>query len=162
MIRKAQKEDIPRIFEIYSFAREYMKKIGNPNQWGDIHPPKDLVLFHFEKSELYVDEIDGVVEGVFALIFGNDETYSYIENGKWPNNEKYATMHMVASSCNVKGAFKRFCNYAKGRTDNLRIDTHIENKVMINCITKNGFVHCGRIYLSNGSPREAYHWTKNK
>ena len=39
----------------------------------------------------------------------------------------------------------------------LRIDTHADNHVMQDLVTRNGFVYCGRILLANGSPRLAYH-----
>ena len=32
--------------EVYQIAREYMKKTNNPNQWGDTHPPLELIKDH--------------------------------------------------------------------------------------------------------------------
>ena len=37
-IRKAQREDLPRIEEIYAYARKFMAETGNPNQWGNTTP----------------------------------------------------------------------------------------------------------------------------
>lgn len=34
MIRKAEKEDLPRIYEIYETARQFMRENGNHAQWG--------------------------------------------------------------------------------------------------------------------------------
>ena len=43
-IRKATEQDLPRMMEIYAFAREYMKEHGNPNQWGPTNwPPETLI-----------------------------------------------------------------------------------------------------------------------
>ncbi len=160
MIRKAQKEDMPRILEIYEIAREYMRNSGNPNQWGDNHPEVSKIENNLNLGQLYVYENNNRILGVFALIFGEDETYSYIEGGNWLNDEPYVTMHMVASSGEEKGIFDRFCNFAKEKCDNVRIDTHRENLTMQHCILKHGFSYCGVIYLLNGDPRLAYHWKK--
>lgn len=35
VIKKAQAGDLPRILEIYAYAREFMKRTGNPNQWKE-------------------------------------------------------------------------------------------------------------------------------
>lgn len=158
MIRKALESDKDRIFEIYETAREFMRKTGNPNQWGNSHPPADSVLEHLSHGELYVYDDGGRVQGVFALVSGRDRTYAYIEDGQWLNDEPYLAMHMVASSGEVKGVFGRFCRYAKQQCGNVRIDTHYDNLIMQHCIEKNGFRHCGRIFLEDGSPRKAYQW----
>ena len=42
-IRKAIPSDYNRIMEIYAIAREYMKNSGNPNQWKDSYPEKNIV-----------------------------------------------------------------------------------------------------------------------
>ena len=33
-IRKTTESDFDRIMEIYAYAREFMARTGNPNQWG--------------------------------------------------------------------------------------------------------------------------------
>ena len=38
-IRNARMEDLPVIQDIYAYARGFMAKTGNPNQWGQHHPP---------------------------------------------------------------------------------------------------------------------------
>ncbi len=40
VIKKAQAGDLPRILEIYAYAREFMKRTGNPNQWKENAPQK--------------------------------------------------------------------------------------------------------------------------
>lgn len=45
-IRKATRDDLNTMQEIFRCAREYMKKEGNPSQWGDSRPP----LFLIEKD----------------------------------------------------------------------------------------------------------------
>ena len=33
-IRKTTEKDFPRVMEIYAYARDFMAKTGNTNQWG--------------------------------------------------------------------------------------------------------------------------------
>ena len=47
-------------------------------------------------------------------------------------------------------------NYALQHSDNIKIDTHHDNKVMQHQLEKEGFVRCGIIKLENGEPRIAY------
>lgn len=162
MIRVAKNEDMQRILEIYEIARNNMRKSGNPNQWGDNYPTVEILEEHVKARRLFVDEIEGKVCGVFALVFGIDEYYQYIEDGNWLNEDDYATLHVVASSGEVKGAFERFFNFAKSKSNNIRIDTHMDNLIMQGCIKKQGFEYCGRIFVRNHSPRLAYQWVKNR
>ena len=39
---------------------------------------------------------------------------------------------------------------------NLRADTHKDNIIMQNLLTRNGFIRCGIVYVSNGTARIAY------
>lgn len=162
VIRRAREEDMARIQEIYSIARNTMKKSGNPTQWGENYPTQDILKEHMLKKQLYVNVVDQRVQGVFALVAGADKTYEYIEDGQWLNEENYVTMHLVASSGEIKGVFEQFCNYAKEQCSHVRIDTHMDNKIMQHCIEKQGFVHCGRIYVRDHSPRLAYQWSEFK
>ena len=34
IIRHSKEEDLPRMMEIYAYARDFMAEHGNPNQWG--------------------------------------------------------------------------------------------------------------------------------
>ena len=41
IIRKSETSDLPRMLEIYEYARAFMAEHGNPNQWGPTGwPPK--------------------------------------------------------------------------------------------------------------------------
>lgn len=160
MIRKAASDDMPRILEIFGIAREYMRQNGNPTQWGDSRPPADSVEKQLSLGNLYVEEKDGRVLGVCAVVPGDDEFYSYIEDGAWPDSDAYVTMHMTASSGETKGIFDSFFAFAKSFGLNVRIDTHENNAVMRHCIGKHGFVYCGRVYVSDGTPRMAFQWTR--
>ena len=162
-IRKAIENDLERCLEIYANAREYMRENGNPDQWGTEYPYDYLIKEDIELGRLYVVDCDGVVEGVFLMESGPDETYLEIE-GEWLNNEPYYVIHRIASSGNAKGVVNLAVEYALQFTKNVRIDTHEKNLTMQKVLTKIGFKHCGTIYVfapwEGKSPRMAYHLAK--
>lgn len=52
-IRKAEKSDLEEILKIYACARKFMKKNGNPTQWGDSWPlDEDIAKNIDEKKQL--------------------------------------------------------------------------------------------------------------
>lgn len=44
MIRLAEFKDLSKILKIYEIARKFMTDNNNPSQWGDKHPPKELIM----------------------------------------------------------------------------------------------------------------------
>lgn len=153
MIRKATSADLPALERLYAGAREYMKRSGNPNQWGDSNPPLEVLEGDIGAGQLYVIEENGI-RGAFALIFGADPTYGYIE-GEWLQTGPYATIHRLAGD-GSGGIFALAVEYALSQTEFLRIDTHADNATMHHLLQKHGFSRCGVIYLRNGAPRVAY------
>lgn len=160
MIRKAKLDDLEDILNIYSYAREYMKKNGNGTQWGNTHPAKYLIEDDIKKGISYVLYDDEVLYGVFALIYGIDPTYQKIYNEKWEDDTLYATIHRIASNGRKQGVFKESIDFAKTLYNHLRIDTHENNKVMQHSILKAGFKYCGNIITSDNTPRLAYEYLK--
>lgn len=154
-IRKAVTGDWEQILAIYQRARDYMRQTGNPNQWKDSWPTPEVLAEDIAIGQLYVLEDTGVLHGVFALIPGDDPTYSYIE-GSWLNSEPYATIHRIASAGLCKGILAECLAWCDTLYKNLRIDTHHDNAVMQHLLAKHGFTRCGIIYLENGEPRIAY------
>lgn len=159
-IKNAVDTDFDRIMKIYRCAQDYMINSGNPNQWGHFYPPASLVKDDIRNDVCRVIYDENGIHGVFSLFEGEDCTYKHIENGSWLNDEKYLTIHRVAGDGEVHGLFRCAVNYCKGIARNIRIDTHADNLTMQKLIEKNGFVRCGIIYTSDGSPRIAYQWTE--
>lgn len=159
-IRKAEKDDLDAIMNIYSIAQDFMIENGNPNQWGHSYPSSELIKDDIANGVCHVICEDDTPHGVFALFNGDEPTYEYIENGKWLNDDAYVTIHRIASDGKANGIFKSAIDYCKDLSDNIRIDTHNSNLIMQKLIEKNGFVKCGRIYVADGTPRIAYQWKK--
>ena len=154
-IRPAIWDDLPRIMEIYAAARDFMRRAGNPNQWGNNNPPRSSVEEDIQHGVCRVAEEDGRIYAVFALIPGPDPTYAKID-GAWLNERPYAVMHRVATDGSRHGVMQEILAYAGLFYNELRIDTHKDNIVMQRAVLRGGFKYCGIIYLATGDPRLAY------
>ena len=64
MIRKARKDDLNRILEIYDIAKSYMRKNGNLNQWNNNYPNEEILLNDINNSSLYVYENNNIIHAV--------------------------------------------------------------------------------------------------
>ena len=160
MIRLATISDYKRLLQIFEAAKQFMKNTGNPNQWSEDYPGVKFID-EIKSGEVYVFDEDNHIYGAFLLHIGIDKTYNYIE-GKWLNDNLYGTIHRVASDGSHKGLFVEMLDFCKTKVDDLRIDTHEDNKVMQKLILDNGFEYCGIIYIENGEPRRAYQLTRDK
>ncbi len=154
-IRKATPWDLPRIREIYEVARQFMRKNGNHSQWGKGDEPEALIEEDICQGNLYVLE-EADIHAVFAFIIGEDPTYQEIEEGNWKSEEPYAAVHRVASDGTVQGVLGHVMDYCSAQVPHIRIDTHMDNKVMQHVLEKYGFVSCGIVHVPDGSPRIAY------
>lgn len=156
-IIKGSLDRLDEIMEVYKIAREFMRKTNNPNQWGDNHPPRDLIKKHILEGNLYIGiNQSNEILFSFALIFGEDPTYKVIENGKWIDDSNYGTIHSLASAQKIDYVFDYILAFSLTKIDHIRIDTHEDNKVFQHILEKHNFKKCGVIYLLDGSPRLAY------
>jgi RimJ/RimL family protein N-acetyltransferase len=151
--------EIAQILEIYAHARAQMAANGNPTQWGDSYPPRELLEEDIRSNRLFVYMLNGRMEAVFAFISGEDPTYAQID-GAWLNDEPYGTLHRVASAGTRHGVGAEIIAWCMERCDNLRADTHADNKTMQHVLESNGFTRCGIIHVADGSPRIAYQKVK--
>lgn len=154
-VRNAEFEDLDRIEEIYAYAREFMARTGNPNQWGKKTPPHEQLIQDILERKLYVMEADGGIHGVFYFWIGEDPTYGYMENGTWRSTAPYGTIHRIAGD-GSGGVLKTAVAFAAAKISHIRIDTHHDNVVMQNALARQGFEKRGIIYIADGSPRIAY------
>ena len=155
VIRTALREDLPRIEEIYAYARRFMAETGNPNQWGNTTPRTSLLEDDIEKGLLFVMTHEDQIHGVFYFYIGSDPTYGEIEDGQWRSDTPYGTIHRIAGD-GSGGVLAAAVSFGKERINHIRIDTHHDNKIMQKAIAKQGFRRSGIIHLENGSPRIAY------
>ena len=158
-VRKTTIKDFQKILSIYAYARQQMKLTGNPDQWGDDHPPETVIITDIEKGNSYVIEDNHQICGVFAFIIGDEPAYQIIE-GKWLNDKPYGTIHRVASNGTKKGILYECLKFCQSQFPNTRIDTYHDNKIMQHLLEKYGYTKCGIVHLADGSPRIGYQKTR--
>lgn len=158
-VRRTQKEDLPRIAQIYHDARVRMHAGGNPTQWIN-HPKMSLIEADIEAGKSFVIEQDGEICGTFYSALEDDPTYHTTENGHWCNDDPYCVIHRIAGDGVHRGIMQTAVEYVQTICPNIRIDTHENNAAMQHVLSKLGFVRCGMIYIqdeySDHSPRVAF------
>lgn len=172
-IRKANKEDLATIQDIFARARKLMAANGNPTQWGTTWPPVELIEEDIDKRRAMVlvdNDGDGNIcdDGkngaerilaYFAVCEGDEPTYAEID-GCWLDDDAYVTVHRLASS-GLRGHSAKAClDWVLAHYGNLRCDTHPDNKAMLHVFESDGFTRCGIIHVMNvtttPAPRIAY------
>lgn len=166
MVRKATYEDVPELMEVFGKAREIMRASGNMHQWSDGYPSEEIIRKDIEEGVCYVhcdrklNEETGKREeriiATMAFIPGPDPTYAKIHNGQWIDESPYYVIHRIAAAEPGHNVAFMLLDWAFLQTGNIRIDTHKDNVIMQHILAKQGFTHCGTIYLANGDPRETY------
>ena len=160
IIRRSALEDIPQMQAIFNIARRFMAETGNPNQWEADYPSEALLREDIESGDSHVILKDNRIAATFLLRGGIDPTYNTIYDGEWTNDYPYATIHRIAGNGEMKGILHLAMQYALRYHNNIRIDTHRDNKVMRNAVKKEGFKYCGIIHCRDGSERLAFQYTK--
>ena len=141
-IRKSRPEDIDKIMPVYDSARQFMRSKG--------------ILADIAAGNHYIGiDSKGMPAMVFALILGPDPTYDIIEDGAWPHNGPYGTIHRLASTGRHRGILAACTAYALKLADTIRLDTHADNSAMLTAAGRLGYVRCGVIYCQDGTPRIA-------
>lgn len=160
--RKGKKSDLKKIIEMVNQAKEYFK-LNNINQWQNGYPCFETILNDIENGCNYVLEKEGIIVASTAVMFGREETYDKIYEGKWLTNEDYTVIHRIVVDNKFKGlglASKILDEVEviskKKNIYSIKIDTHKDNLSMQNFIYKNNFKYCGRIILKDGQERVAF------
>ena len=154
-IRKTAVDDIDEVCRIYAWARQFMRETGNPNQWTNEFPNKEIVSDDIQEGKSYVCLNDGEIYAVFYFNVETEPTYSKID-GTWLNDEPYGIVHRIARSSKAKGAGAFCLEWCFEQCRNVRIDTHRDNSPMISLLNKLGYSKCGIIWLENGDERVAF------
>ena len=155
-IRRSTIADIDNIISIFDSAKKYMRANNNVSQWSDGYPDEETIRTDIENGNSYVGEnYDGELVLTFAFIKGEDPTYRVIK-GKWLNDNPYGTIHRIASNGKTRGVLRRSCEYCFKEVENIRIDTHQDNRPMLQALKNLGFQRCGEIICRDGTARIAF------
>ena len=161
--RKGVEGDLERIMELVADAQSWFRG-QNIDQWQDGYPTREIILSDVLGGENYIVELNGVAVATAVISFAGEPTYSEIKGRGWLNENYYAVVHRiaVADECRRKGVAKEILHFteelcAERGVCDIRIDTHRDNVAMRSLLKKMGYTHCGRITLTSGAFREAYH-----
>ncbi|MCQ2095835.1 MAG: GNAT family N-acetyltransferase [Bacteroidaceae bacterium] len=156
-IRLSSVRDIPMMREVLSEAKAKMRESGNMSQWTGDYPSDEMLADDIRRGVSYVVECRGAIVATFVLAVCADPTYATIHEGGWVDDMRpYGTIHRIGSRKGYHGILEAVLRFAGGIIDNVRIDTHRDNKPMRHLLEKLGFTYCGIIYLLNGDERLAY------
>lgn len=155
-IRKTQPNELDPILSVYEYARQFMQKSGNKNQWIDGYPTREIVETDIRNGHSYTIRENEKLLGVFSLMPGPEPNYQKIYQGKWLNDEPYGVIHRLAAAPGVRGIGTYCIDWCSRQYKNTRVDTHRDNLIMQKILQRNGFIFCGRIRIKNGSERMAY------
>ena len=155
---------IDAVTKIVADARTRIGRLGI-DQWQYGYPSRDVIAEDIRAGRSFVarDE-DGSLCAVFTVIFDGEPVYREIFDGAWHTDENdYLAVHRIAVAGDklrggvASGAMKFVEGMAKemGRKS-VRIDTHEGNIPMRAMLSRNGYVHCGSVYLESGEHRVAY------
>lgn len=165
-IRNAEPKDAARILEIIESAKLSIRALGI-DQWQNGYPNMESVLSDIDNGIGRVLEENGEILAAAAVYVGNEPTYDRIYDGAWlTGNDTYGIIHRIAVAPEGKnrGAASQMMAYCmalsqKAGVSSLRCDTHPGNVIMRHTLEKNGYHHCGTIYLEDGSARVGYEKT---
>lgn len=158
-IRSAVIADLGTVLNLIDSGRKTMMASGNTRQWDASHPSHKQIEEDIAGGVSYLLTEDGRPIATFAFMPGPEPTYARIYGGKWLNDNPYHVIHRVAGLPGYGGVFYDILDWCFKRTDNIRIDTHRDNKIMRHCLEKYSFAYCGIIHLANGDERFAYQKT---
>lgn len=157
IIRQARQNDIDLILPVIEEAKLIMRATGNHNQWINGYPSRLIIANDIAGKNGFVCIADDEIVGYFCFIHGSDPEPNYqIIEGQWLNTQPYGVIHRLASNNKVKGVARIAFDYAASIIPNIRVDTDHHNLPMQNFLKKENFIYCGVIYVSDGTPRDAF------
>lgn len=156
VIRKSERRDLEQIMALYEEARAFMRENGNPSQWGNSHPPREMIEADIVAGKSYVCMEGGQIAATFYFAVEEDPTYRRIEQGAWLCGGPYGVVHRITARQGVRGAASFCLAWCYEQCGNIRIDTHRDNQPMRRCLERNGFIYCGVIHIADGSERIAF------
>ena len=158
-IRATTTDDMELLMPVFEQAKRFMRKNGNLHQWTGGYPSREILAADIAIGSSFVClDDEGVIVGTFCFRYGPapEPTYAAIYDGSWLNDKPYGVIHRIASAGRVGGIFAACLNWCRGYIDNIRIDTHRDNRVMQKLLVRHGFSRCGIIFLANGDERIAF------
>lgn len=156
LILRAETKDIDTLLGIYDKAKKMMIASGNPNQWTNGYPSREVIAKDIQAQSLFICLEDQRAVGCFVLSLDDEPSYAKIYQGQWLNDSPYSVIHRFAVLEHGKGIGTHMLNWCLARGRSIRVDTHADNAAMQALLQKCGFQYCGIIRLATGDERLAY------
>lgn len=162
--QKANMKDVDTIMQILSDARGRIGRLGI-DQWQYGYPTRDIIIEDVNLHRAFVvRDDDGSVCAVFTMLDNGEPTYEKIYDGEWiADGKPYIAIHRIAVAGDklkrgIGSQVMAWCEIQAKEIGyaSVRIDTHEGNAPMRGLLEKNGYKHCGTIYLADGQTRFAY------
>lgn len=155
MIRKAVTEDLESILEIVGDAQQSLKN-RSIDQWQNGYPNRESILADISKGIGFVALSNDEIAAYAAIIINGEPEYQHLE-GNWLSEKDYVVIHRICvkKSCTRQGFASRLMKKAEETAlqhniHSFKIDTHKDNRYMINLLEKEGFAYCGEIHYPHG------------
>lgn len=153
MIRKAVREDVPVVAQIYEQIHDEVEKGVSKVGWvRGVYPTPGTAQRAFEKGELYVAEQDGRV--VASAIINHEQVDCY-KGVAWKHeceDSRVLVMHTLSVSTDflrqgIAGKFLEFYEELAAQTGclELRIDTQEQNQIAREMYKKFGYEEIGTV-----------------
>ncbi len=161
---KTNMQELNLIADIMAEARSRIGQLGI-DQWQKGYPSREIIAEDIEKGRsLVARDEDGTVAAVFTVITDGEPVYDAIYDGAWQTEgSNYLAVHRIAVAGTHlrRGVAGKVMFYVENMAreigrGSVRIDTHKGNAPMRAMLEKNGYVHCGSVYLETGEHRVAY------
>ena len=152
MLRKTKKDEVELVMMLIEEGREFLKEQG-VNQWQHGSPSRDVIINDIKDGISYIYEISGEIVAT-AMLTTFDEDYESYPTF-WSENSSYLAIHRLATAKQFRnqGIAHKFMKaihlFAKSQKIKfLRIDTHLDNKIMRKFLSGFGFEEKGLIKLT--------------
>ena len=152
MLRTTKEYELERVMKIIEEGREFLKEQG-VNQWQYGSPSRDVIINDINAGISYIYEKSGELVAT-AMLTTLDEDYENYPTF-WSENSSYLAIHRLATSKQFRnqGIAREFLEaiYLFAKSQNikyLRIDTHLDNKIMRKFLSGFGFKEKGVIKLT--------------
>lgn len=154
-IKQAKMGDLNQIMEILRDGRNQLAEQGI-DQWQGDYPNEEHIKEDIEKGFAYlVQSDDDETVGALSIVEAPDHSYDELHGDWLIDTDKYVVIHRVAIHSNHAGKgyasqlFTSVIDYIKNNRKDIktiRIDTHVDNKIMQHLIAKNGFTKVGELH----------------
>ena len=152
MLRKTKINELEHVLKIIEDGREYLKEQGI-NQWQHGSPSRDVIINDINEGISYIYEKSGELVATAKLTTFDEDYENYPTF--WSENSSYLAIHRLATAKQFRnqGITREFMEtiYLFAKSQNikfLRIDTHLDNKIMRKFLSNFGFEERGIINLT--------------